>query len=254
MENIVDYLKQLDLSDIEAKLYLTLLQIGPTSVRDLALTIEIKRTTAYFYIDQLVDKGLLMKLVKGSKKLVAANEPENLRELIEEKLASAKAVQQGFPDILKALNTTIPQGNNSNNAEVKYYKGKNGVKKIYEEALKAKELRSYVDISKIFEVLPENYTLFSSAFKNNPHMQMFELVENSSESKKYVDGFNNMKNHFAKLLPEDTRLTAQDILIYDNNVAIINLKDDINGLVLHNTDLYNNFKLLFDFIWKIIPD
>ena len=46
MEKIVDYLKQLDLSDVEAKLYLTLLQTGPSSVRDLAQTIDIKRTTA----------------------------------------------------------------------------------------------------------------------------------------------------------------------------------------------------------------
>src|ERR1700734_3874837 len=124
METIIDYLKQLDLSDVEAKIYLTLLQTGPVSVRDLAQTINIKRTTAYFYIDQLVDKGLIMKLVKGSKKLVAANEPENLQHLVEEKLESAKSVKQGFPDILKALNNSIAQENNANEAEIKYYKGK----------------------------------------------------------------------------------------------------------------------------------
>jgi HTH-type transcriptional regulator, sugar sensing transcriptional regulator len=103
MDNIIDYLKHLDLSDVEAKLYLTLLQAGPTSVRDLAQTIDIKRTTAYFYIDQLVDKGLIMKLVKGSKKLVAANTPDNLEHLVEEKLKKAKAVQHDYPEILKTL-------------------------------------------------------------------------------------------------------------------------------------------------------
>lgn len=253
MDNIINYLKQLDLSDVEAKLYLTLLKSGPTSVRDLAQTIEIKRTTAYFYIDQLVEKSLIIKLVKGSKKLVAANEPENLKPLIDAKLESAKAVQQGFPDILKALNTSIPTENTNDDAEIKYYKGKNGVKKIYEDVFKAKELRSYVDMSKISEVFPENYQLFNDAVRKNPDIKMYELVENSLESKTYVDSFNNMKNHFAKLLPEATRLTAQDILIYDNKVAIINLKDNINGIVLYNSDLYSNLKLLFDFIWKIIP-
>src|ERR1700728_217032 len=118
LDNIVDYLKQLDLSDVEAKLYLTLLKNGPTSVRDLAQTIDIKRTTAYFYIDQLVDKGLIMKLVKGSKKLVAANDPDNLQHLVEKKLTNAEAVQQGFPDILKTINTTLPQMIDAGNAEV----------------------------------------------------------------------------------------------------------------------------------------
>src|SRR5215469_15447405 len=100
MDKIIDYLKQLDLSDAEAKLYLTLLKAGPVSVRDLAQTVDIKRTTAYFYIDQLVEKGLIMKLVKGSKKLIAANEPENLKILVEEKIKKAQAVQENFPAIL----------------------------------------------------------------------------------------------------------------------------------------------------------
>src|ERR1700733_1622730 len=103
MDNVIDYLKQLDLSDVEAKLYLTLLQSGPTSVRDLAQTIDIKRTTTYFYIDQLVEKGLIIKLVRGSKKLIAANEPQNLNALVDKKIESAKIVKEKFPEILKTL-------------------------------------------------------------------------------------------------------------------------------------------------------
>src|SRR6185437_6577010 len=167
MDNIVDYLKQLNLSDAEAKLYLTLLKTGPASVRDLAQKVDIKRTTAYFYIDQLVEKGLIMKLVKGSKKLVAANEPENLKILVEEKLKQANEVQKGFPDILKALTTSLPKEDNNGDAEIKYYKGKNGVKKIYEEILQAKEVRSYVNIEEIAEVFPENFPLFDSALQKN---------------------------------------------------------------------------------------
>src|SRR6266404_1145402 len=172
MDNIVDYLKQLDLSDAEAKLYLTLLKTGPTSVRDLAQTVDIKRTTAYFYIDQLVEKGLIMKLVKGSKKLVAANEPENLKILVEEKLKTANEVQQSFPDILKLLNTSLPKEDNPTDAEIKYYKGKNGVKKIYEEALKSKELSTYANFTQLSTVFPSNFDLFAVALKQNPSLRI----------------------------------------------------------------------------------
>src|SRR5579859_2779001 len=126
MDRLIDYLKQLDLSEIEAKLYLTLLQSGPTSVRELAQTVEIKRTTTYFYIDQLVEKGLIMKLVKGSKKLVAANEPENLKTLVEEKIRKAQEVQKGFPSILKLLSSSLVRDEEVCNAEFRYYKGSNG--------------------------------------------------------------------------------------------------------------------------------
>ena len=254
MDNIVDYLKQLDLSDAEAKLYLTLLQSGPTSVRDLAQTVDIKRTTTYFYIDQLVEKGLILKLVRGSKKLVAASEPENLKILVEEKLKKAKEVEKNFPDIIKMLNTSLPKENNSNEAEIKFYKGKNGVKKIYEEVLQAKEVRSYVNIEEITEVFPENVDLFNHAFKRNPAMKMFEIVENSPESQARFQSQKTSDNYFYKFLPEDMNLKAQDILLYENTVAIIHFKDQISGVILRNADLYTNFKLLFDFIWRILPN
>jgi len=252
MDKIIAYLKQLELSDEEAKLYLTLLQTGPTSVRDLAETVGIKRTTAYFYIDLLVDKGLIMKLVKGSKKLVAANEPENLQTLVEAKLESAKAVQQGFPDMLKTL-SSLPKDNVTNDAEIRYYKGKNGVKKIYEESLKSKELRSFVNVEEVLQILPENEQLFDDATKHNPDMKMFEIVEDSPQARKRmaISG-KNTQNYLYKFLPENMRIQSTDILIYDGKVGIINLKDQINGVVLHNNDLYNNLRLLFDFIWDML--
>ncbi|HVA96471.1 MAG TPA: helix-turn-helix domain-containing protein [Candidatus Acidoferrales bacterium] len=254
MEKIVDYLKQLDLSDVEAKLYLTLLQTGPTSVRDLAETIDIKRTTTYFYIDQLIDKGLLMKLVRGSKKLVAANEPEELKSLVEAKLENAKTVQKNFPGILKTLEASLPKGNYTNGAEIKYYKGKTGVKKIYEDVLKAKEVRSYVNIEEIAKIFPENFQLFDHALKNNPDIKMFEIVEDSPQAREITKSSSRNKKYLYKMFPKDVKLSSTDILIYDGSISIIHLTGSINGLILHNTELYNNFKVLFDFMWKVLPE
>ncbi len=253
MDNIVDYLKQLDLSDAEAKLYLTVLKTGPTSVRDLAQTVDIKRTTAYFYIDQLVEKGLIMKLVKGSKKLVAANEPENLKILVEEKLKNANEVQQNFPDILKLLNTSLPKEDNPTDAEIKYYKGKNGVGKIYEDALNAKELRSYVNISDVENFFPGNLFSFDKAFEKNKNLKIYEFVEDSPASRKQVDILSHNKSYNFKFLPKDIRVSASDILIYDGKVAIINLRDTTTGVIFHNKDYFNISIELFDHMWRTLP-
>lgn len=252
MDKIINYLKQLDLSDAEAKLYLTLLQTGPTSVRELAQTVDIKRTTAYFYIDQLVEKGLIMKLVRGSKKLVAANEPENLEHLVEEKIKTAKGVQKGFPAILNTLKSSLPPEATNKDADIKYYKGKNGVKKIYIEALDAKEIRSYVNTEEIAKAFPNNYDLLNIAFKKNPIIKIFEICEESPKTRERLKLAN--KNHFYKILPKNLKLTSQDVLIYDNKVAIIDLKGQTNAIVLHSIDLSKNFKLLFDLLWDVLPD
>ena len=252
MENIIEYLNQLDLSEAEAKLYLTLLKTGPASVRELAQTVDIKRTTAYFYIDQLVEKGLIMKLVRGSKKLVAANEPDNLKILVEEKLKKANEVQKKFPEVLKMITGTLPQESNTNDAEFKYYKGKNGVKKIYDDVLKEQEIRSYVNIEEIAKVFPENFDAFNKVFQKNAKITMFEIVENSPQANKYINFSKNKPGYHQKLLPKDMSLAAQDILIYNQRVAIINLRGNIHGIILYNIDLYNNFKMLFDLTWKML--
>jgi sugar-specific transcriptional regulator TrmB len=253
MDKIIDYLKQLDLSEAEVRIYIRLLQSGPTSVRDLAQTVDIKRTTAYFYIDQLVEKGLIMKLVRGSKKYVAANEPENLKALVDEKLKKAKEIQTGFPTILNDLKVNLPKKANSENAEIKYFKGIQGIKKIYEEAVKANELRSYVKLEETGGIFPNNIDFFTQAFKNNKKLTIKELLYNSPLSKEQAPKLlAKNKRYFYKFMPLELNLTSGDVLIFTDTVAILSYQRDISGVVLHNEDYFNNSKELFDFIWKII--
>src|SRR6185369_13475731 len=162
----------------EAKLYLALLQSGVTGVKELAEKVDVKRTTAYFYIDQLIEKNLIIKVVKESKKQIAAVDPkEGLEELVKHKLQSAQETKEQFGTMLKTISELNPKIEDAQDSEIKYYKGKNGVRKIYEEALLAEELRSYVNVTEVLEVFPENSQLFDSAFKKNQQIKMFEIVE-----------------------------------------------------------------------------
>lgn len=52
----------------------------------------------------------------------------------------------------------------------------------------------------------------------------------------------------------EMKLTAEDIIIFDGKVAIINVRDKITGVVIHNIDYYNNSKELFDYIWNTLPE
>lgn len=257
MDKIINYLKELELSEIEAKLYLTLLQNGPISVRDLAETIQIKRTTAYFYIDQLVEKGLVMKLVKGSKKMVAANPPESLQHLVEEKMTSAKQVEQNFPSILKTLTTSLPQSVRTTDAEIKYYKGINAVRKIYEEAFTGNDLRSYVKVEDQPALSSDNPEFFSDAFKKNRNLKVWEIVYESPHSRRQAMKILSQTNsYFYKFMPKDLKwsLSSEDILIYSGKVAIINYADNISCVVLASEGFYNNSKEIFDFLWKMLPE
>lgn len=256
MDKIINYLKQLELSDIEAKLYLTLLKTGPTSVRDLAEMIEIKRTTAYLYIDMLIEKGLIIKVVKGANKLIAANPPDHLQFLIDKNLQSARNAQKQLPEILSEITKTFSTVQEVTSFDIRHYKSLTGIKKIYDELLSTNDVRSYIKLVGSGSLFPDNMALLDDAFAKNPNLRIRELIDDSPISR-YETG-ENLRRHpgkyFCKYLPKEMRLTAEDVHIYDGKVAIIHFVGRINAVVLQDPDYYNNAKALFDFNWSMLPD
>lgn len=254
MSQITNYLETLKLSDIESKLYLTLLESGPVTVRELAETIDMKRTTAYLYIDQLINKGLVIKIIKGSHKLIGVQDPETgLSTLVEQKLQDAKALRNDFPTILQGIHEILPQKKEVGEAEVKYVKGKNGVSSIYEEALSSKEVRTYVNIGDIGAYFPENLHIFDNAFTKNKDLKLHEIVEDSPASRKLMETLTKNDRYMFKFLPKQIRISASDIMIYDGNVAIINVRGNATGVVFNDRDYYQLSKELFDHLWRTLP-
>lgn len=256
---ILEYLEQLDLSETEALLYLKLLETGPISLRDLAQTTGLKRTTAYLHVDLLVEKGLVMKIVKGSQKQVAANPPaESIEFLVKSKLETATMMNTQFPTMLQELTKSIPQGKDVGNAEIKYYKGKSGVRKIYEEAFSSPKIRSYANPTIISQFMPENNEVFTLGVNKNPTIELYEIFDGSEPSYNQVQGFvkdlNEANRYKYKFLPPTVVLSAADILIYDGKVSIINAREKTSGVVLTNKDFYKSSLELFDFIWQILPE
>ncbi|MGI8420262.1 MAG: TrmB family transcriptional regulator [Candidatus Levyibacteriota bacterium] len=262
MDTILAYLRQLDLSEVEAKLYLTLLQTGPNSIRDLAHTINIKRTNAYFYIDQLTEKGLIMKLVKGSRKMVAANDPESLKTLVEKKIASAEETKKDFNQIFSMLDKKIPEDRNFDKGGIRYYKGKMAIKKFYEESLQGPELRIYVNLSQLDTLLAKSnfvlpYDIYERALEKNKNLKIYEIIADEPGT---LDQFelsettNRNDRYQYKYMPKSIGLTSPGMVFFNNTVAIISGQNEAYITVWENADYYENSVKLFAFVWNVLPE
>ena len=140
-KKIIDYLEQLELSEYEIKLYFIILEVSPKSVRELAHILEVNPTTAYLHIERLIEKELVMRVIRGAKMLIVPNKPDDiLTMLVTKKVESASTMQKNLSTIAGALKEKYSLLKDIDEAEVKYYKGKLGIKKIYEEALKAEDV------------------------------------------------------------------------------------------------------------------
>lgn len=258
MDNIVGYLEQLDFTAFEAKVYVTIFESGAIAPRDLAQKLEINRTQVYPALDFLMDKGLVMKMVKHSQTLFAVTDPkDSLPMLVAKKAHDLHGIKEELPSVLALLEGPQSEEKEEDDVEIKYYQGKAGVKKIYREALESKELRSYVNIGIMYDYLPDNSILFSEALRTNKEIKILEIIEDSAISREQT-AFQTQsaenERYFYKFLPKDVKLFSADTLIYDGKVSIINVGHKMTGVVFKNSDYYNNTKQLFDFNWRMLPE
>jgi sugar-specific transcriptional regulator TrmB len=256
MKKIVEYLEELQFSEIEAKLYLSLLKNGPLTVAELAKVTGINRSAAYSHISSLIEKGVIAEVKKQSSKKLVANDPEQLKYLIEDKLASVKALERRFPDILRTINVSLAQSKQEEKVDVKYYEGRKGIEHIISEVLKTKSLRVYANLAESANFfLPSEFDIYERALVRNKSLKIYELVGDSPNiANQYnLDGTAKTGRYHYKFLPADIDLMGVTF-IYDNKVAILNVKNEPWGVIFHNTDYYNNSKKLFDFMWKMLPN
>ncbi len=259
MKQIITFLKQLDLSNTEIKIYIKLLSSGPLTVSELAEKIKMNRTAIYSYINSLKNTGLLSHS-KGISSKFSACPPEQLYELVDYKLNKIKRIQDNLPTMVNEMYKILPKNTTKPVNEIKYHKGILGVRQIYRDVLNSNLLRTYVDYDAIMHSLPENDTLFTEKFKTNTSLKLYELVQDNRSTRS--GNYNFIKLNKAdprfkyKILPAEIKLEATDTIIYDGKVAIININDrnDLSGVVITNQEYYKNSVQLFDLLWKLLPD
>jgi predicted transcriptional regulator len=255
MKKIVDYLQNLGLSEVEAKLYQEIVKTGPTTVKEVAELLGINRVTAHFQIDNLIEKGLVSQLKQTARRQVLAEPPERLHYLIEQKEKMAKYLRTNFSDLIKTINSILPKQNiHKQKVEVKYFERKKAVRQIYDDVLSSNEIRSYVKLDAVSLLFPKNVELFVKAMKKNSKLVLWEIVERSEISKKNTRIFAKNNRYHYKIAHPLIKFSSSDVMIYNNKIAIINLAENVSGLIIKSPDFYKLSKEIFDFVWKMTPD
>ncbi len=253
MKQVKEYLSNFGLSETETDLYLTLLKIGPSTIMNLARESGIKRSTTHNNIEELINKGLVSQTSRGERRMVVAEKPEKLSILLEQKKWELDKHESELPLIVNEINTIIPEISKTTSVEVKYYKGKKDVQNIYNEVLKAKELRAYVNAKEVAKVFVNNMNNFIKTHNERKDMEIWEIMNKSDEVQDYAKQMGQGRYHY-KFIPETLNLSVIDYMIFDGKVAIVTIKENASGLIFYNEDYYNNAKAIFDFVWQMIPE
>ena len=238
-------LQQFGLTSKESAVYMAVLELGKDSASAIAKKSELKRPTVYVVLDSLINKNLIRKIPKGSTTHYTAEDPNTLLDVLERK---EEEIKKALP-LLKALHNVRGE-----KPVIRYYEGKEGVRKIYSEWYQSKKyIYFYGSIKDIKKHFPESF--LEPIYIKKMGIPVLEIVSSHPVDLEYAHASKKTKNpkHKFRVLKKGITFTL-DSAIYDDKLAIVSLKDKFFGIVIESKAIANSYKILYELAWQSAED
>lgn len=244
MTTILKFLSLLDISDKEQQIFEVLLELGFTSVNELAQAANIQRSTTYIYLESLKNKGLVLEAVKNHKKYFKATKVQNLRILVKNKISDLKKLEK---DLLKIK---IKKDQIKNNPDFLIYHGLPGLFSILHQTVESKQEVYFLGSNKYLETL-----LNKEGWNKNYHyprrrkMAAEYLITDQSEG--VVQRFLEESGTFTKIrfLPPEIEYNGA-IAAFGNKLLIAKYSPEPVAIVFEDQTLVELFNIAFKSLWK----
>lgn len=245
---MLENLKNIGLSDNEAKVYLAMIELGPSPVAEIARKAEINRPTAYVQIESLKKKGLVSTQTKGKKHLFIVESPDRLEFYLDSELKNIEQKKDGLSKILPDLEKLFISA--GSRPQVRFFEGKEGVSAMQNMLLKSgvNEIQGISSMDSVVKVFPHIQKEYSP-----------ERVKKGIRSRLIYSysGGPVLKESDSKLLRESRFISPDrmpfmgDITVYGNSVAIIAFEGQVSGVVIEHPEIAKSFKQFFEFMWNL---
>lgn len=229
------------LSGKEAKAYLTLLSLGPSTAHMLARKSGMVRTSLYDLLKSLKEKGLVSSMTKNKSLFFEAADPEVLIQAGEER---KRKLEQALPALkkLRVPPQTLPK--------MELYDGKEGIKSVYQDILlEKKQLSAVSNTHYIFNTLPFFVPHFIQQRKKKG-IKIRLLNEKTHESvglMKRKDRAELRETRFIKELKE----IPMTQYIYGDKVAILSTSStDPFAMIVRDRNFAKAQQMVFELLWK----
>jgi len=254
---IVEQLQVLGLHLNEAKVYLSLLELGRATVSDISKAAQLNRTTGYNILERLSVYGLANRTTLGGKKtMYIAEPPHRLKQYLENKKHQAERRLADVGSLLPDLQGLYKK---ENKPVIKFFEGTDGIKNIYWHTLESKStIYSILDLSVYFS--------FPNYFQFGVDYVMERLKRGVKEKVLAIknEGGLNFYNGVYKNLQQPQKFTeyrwlekqfpfipAAEVNIYDDTVMALLVKPGENmAFEVKNASFANSLKIIFELAWQ----
>lgn len=233
-------LKKLGLSEKETQLYLASLRMGLASITELVRASGLKRATAYLVMEELVQKNLLRRIKLNKKWYYQSQKPEVLRAKIQEK-------SQILKEILPQLNKLVQT--QSGRPQVQVLEGREGIRQIYKETHKYKEILFLSDIEQVAKLFGQELKE-ELAYQAKHKIKVREIVSDTAFGRRYAREQNKKKpREEVKILMK--KVFTNDNLIYGDILVIFSMREgNLFAVKIVSREIAQSYRMIFESLWE----
>jgi hypothetical protein len=254
MKTIEQILKDLGLTENEAKVFLSAVKVGLAPISAIARESGIARTYVYELAEELKAKGLLAEIEVGKIKKIQALDYGGLLSYVERRQRDMQALETDLKKVegeFLALRSGLPQ-----KTKVRFFEGVEGIKNINAEIKKdlgklQTPYQFYVVFStdRMEAVLP-GWTEENRHIYYEPLMKKFCIISNTPLLQKFLEKSKDQKNMFNKIWPKELLEFPTDTLCWQNKIAYLDMKEYPSGIIIESSAIVQTFVMWFKQMWS----
>jgi len=244
----------LDLDDLEAKVYLNLLRVGPITASALAKELDIDRARMYRTVDKLVSRSIISTTLSSPKLCIAADPHDALKIALGKKEDEVNKIKKSGEAIMDKINNEITTNQTSNVPTFRVVQGRQNIYADIAQLIEDTTGIIYIattldDVSRMYHsTIPEKITICE---KNGGQVRLLVDMDNPKLTP-FVKRFNATETKICKL-PSKGRMVVQKdkkMVMSDSAATFQNANSDSDfSLCTNSVEMVENIFTLCSFLW-----
>lgn len=244
----------LDLDDLEAKVYLNLLRVGPITASALAKELDIDRARMYRTVDKLVSRNIISTTLSSPKLCIAADPQDALKIALGKKEDEVNKIKKSGEAIIDKINNEISTNQNSTVPTFRVVQGRQNIYADIANMIENSTGIIYIattldDVSRMYHsTIPEKIILCE---KNGGKVRLLVDMDDPKLAP-FVKRFNATETRIGKLPSKGRMVVQQDrkMIMSDSAASFQNSNSDSDfSLCTNSSEMVDNIFTLCTFLW-----
>jgi HTH-type transcriptional regulator, sugar sensing transcriptional regulator len=237
---MITKLMKLGFSEGEARVYVAALELGETSIANIAKKSNVERTSVYGFTESLRKRGLMAVSKRGKRAVYVAGDPKRLRGEVKER---EHMVEKVLPELLSITNLI------TNKPRVRFFDSKEGIYDIYRETLEFPDSRILIWMSNPWFDNARFWTDYYLPMRLEKKVFMRAIMPKDADSESFAK--DNQKSLRDTRMTDESDISADIMLYGTRSVAIVSYQES-TAIVLESKQLYDTLRGIFEAHWHLL--